>query len=159
MDWTGEDHRGQVAAFAADRVRAFGVEPTGVDTDAVYEAAEGDTTLARGDFPIRQLDHLSGVLTRLGFTLTLRENGSDTYELLVARATAEGTPTGLEHRGCAVRTWDSRAAEVWAGVNCPHCSTWQMWLISEDVADGHCDCGARLFDASGAPLPHVTVRV
>lgn len=42
MDWTGEEYPGQLAEFVAGRVRALGVEPAGVDTDAAYRAAESD---------------------------------------------------------------------------------------------------------------------
>ena len=106
MDWTGEEHPGQLAAFVAGRVRAFGAEPTDVDTTVVYQAAEADPTLRRGDFPIRQLDHLAGVLAHLGCTLAVWDNGTDTYEILVA-LTGGDELTGLTYQGLPVRAWGS----------------------------------------------------
>ncbi|MFI8437338.1 hypothetical protein ACIGJO_27070 [Streptomyces sp. NPDC079020] len=159
MDWSGEDHPGQLAAFAADRVRTFGSEPTGVDTDAVYQAAEDDPTLRRGDFPVRQLNHLSGVLAHLGCTLMVRDNGTDMYEVLVA-LTGERALTGLTYEGLPVRAWDSEPEETLISLNCPDCSQMLVWELpaSQTLADEHCDCGTALFDASGHPLPNVTLH-
>ncbi|MFF2745260.1 hypothetical protein ACFVVA_06935 [Kitasatospora sp. NPDC058048] len=159
MDWTGEDHPGQLAAFVAGRVRAFGAEPAGIDTDVVHRAAEDDPTLRRGDVPVRQLDHLAGVLADLGRTLLVRENGTDTYELLVA-LTGGREPAGLLHEGLPVRAWGSEPEETLVSLNCPDCSQMLVWELppSETLADEHCDCGAALFDAEGRPLPNVVLH-
>ncbi|MGW2181512.1 hypothetical protein ACWCXX_26095 [Streptomyces sp. NPDC001732] len=159
MDWTGEEYPGQLATFVADRMRAFGVEPTGVDTDAVHQAAEADPSLRRGDFPVRQLDHLSGVLAELGCTLMVWHNGTDAYEILVG-LTGEREPTGLTHEGLPVRAWGSEPEETLVSLDCPGCSTMLVWELpaTETLADEHCDCGAALFDAAGHPLPHVTLH-
>ncbi|MFD1325563.1 hypothetical protein [Micromonospora sonneratiae] len=159
MDWTGEDHPGQLAAFVAGRVRAFGEEPTDVDTDVVYHAAEADPTLRRGDFPVRLLDHLSGVLANLGYTLVVRDSGTDTYEVMVA-LTGERDLTGLMHKGLPVRAWDSEPEETLVSLNCPNCSEMLVWQLSatETLADERCDCGTPLFDATGRPLPDVTLH-
>jgi hypothetical protein len=159
MDWSGEDHPGQLAAFVADRVRAFGAEPADVDTDAVRRAAEADPTLRRGDLPVRQLDHLSGVLAHLGCTLMMRDNGTDTYELLVA-LTGEHEPTELTHQGLPVRAWGSDPEENLISLNCPNCSQMLVWELpsTEALADERCPCGTALFDATGRPLPHVALH-
>ncbi|MEU5976454.1 hypothetical protein [Streptomyces sp. NPDC047315] len=159
MDWTGEEHPGQLAGFVAGRVRGFGVEPVGVDTDVVYRAAEGDPTLGRGDFPVRQLDHLSGVLAGLGCTLMVWDTGTDTYELLVA-LTGEREPTGLMYEGAPVRAWGSGAEETLVSLDCPDCAQLLVWQLpaAETLADERCDCGAGLFDAAGRPLPGVTLH-
>ncbi|MCX5265789.1 hypothetical protein [Streptomyces sp. NBC_00199] len=159
MDWTGEDYPGQLAAFVASRVRAFGAEPTDVDTNVVYHAAEADPTLRHGDFPVRQLDHLSGVLTNLGCTLAVWENGTDTYEVLVA-LTGERELTGLMHQNLPVRAWDSEPEETLVVLDCPNCSETLFWQLpaTQTLADERCDCGAALFDATGCPLPNVTLH-
>ncbi len=159
MDWTGEEQPGQLAAFVAGRVRAFGAEPTDVDTDVVYRAAEADPTLRRGDFPVRQLDHLSAVLADLGCTLAVWDNGTDTYEVLVA-LNGEGELTGLMHEGLPVRAWGSEPEETLVSLNCPGCSQMLVWELpaTETLADEGCDCGAALFDATGRPLPGVTLH-
>ncbi|MEG3631355.1 hypothetical protein [Streptomyces poriticola] len=159
MDWTGEDRPGRLAAFVAGRVRAFGVEPADVDTTAVYRAAETDPALRRGDFPVRQLDHLSGVLAGLGCTLAVRDNGTDTYEILVA-LTGERELTGLVHQGRPVRAWDSEPEETLVSLDCPSCSEMLVWQVpvGRNLADERCDCGAPLFDATGRPLPDVTLH-
>ncbi|WP_424863709.1 hypothetical protein [Streptomyces sp. MMS24-I29] len=159
MDWTGEDYPGQLAAFVAGRVRAFGAEPTDVDTNVVQHAAETDPTLRRGDLPVRQLDHLSGVLADLGCTLMVWENGTDTYEILVA-LTDGREPTGLTHQGLPVRAWGSEPEETLVSLNCPNCSQMLVWQLPADqtLADERCDCGAALFDATGRPLPNVTLH-
>ncbi|MFJ7906757.1 hypothetical protein [Kitasatospora sp. NPDC096204] len=168
MDWTGEDHPGALAAFAADRVRAFGAEPTGVDTEAsdteafdaggVDRAVESDPTPRRGDLPVRRLDHLSGVLAELGFTLAVWDDGTDTYELLVA-PTGEREPTGLLYRGLPVRPWGAAPEAALVSLDCPDCSQMLVWDLppAETLADEHCDCGTALFDATGSPLPGVTL--
>ncbi|MFD0291472.1 hypothetical protein [Streptomyces sp. NPDC127118] len=162
MDWAGEEYPGQLAEFVAGRVRAFGVEPAGVDTDAAYRAAESDPTLRRGDFPVRQLDHLSGVLANLGCTLLALDNGTDTYEVLVA-LTGEREPaglTGLTHQGFPVRAWGSAPDETLVSLNCPNCSSMLVWELpaNQTLADERCDCGTALFDAAGLPLPDVTLH-
>ncbi|MEU9759958.1 hypothetical protein AB0D98_09255 [Streptomyces sp. NPDC047987] len=159
MDWAGEDYPGQLAAFVAGRVQAFGAEPTDVDTNVVYRAAETDPTLRRGDLPVRQLDHLSGVLADLRCTLMVWENGTDTYEVLVA-LTDERVPPGLMHQGLPVRAWGSEPEETLVSLDCPNCSQMLVWELSADqtLADERCDCGAALFDATGRPLPHVTLH-
>ncbi|MGW3078327.1 hypothetical protein [Kitasatospora sp. NPDC001132] len=164
MDWTGEDHPGGLAAFAADRVRAFGAEPTGVDTEAVDcvavdRVAENDPTLRRGDLPVRRLDHLAAVLAELGFTLAVWDNGTDTYELLIA-PTGEREPTGLLYQGLPVRPWGSEPEAALVSLNCPNCSQMLVWELppTENLADEHCDCGTALFDATGSPLPGVRLH-
>ncbi|MFF2012797.1 hypothetical protein ACFVWY_27490 [Streptomyces sp. NPDC058195] len=162
MDWTGEDDPGQLAAFVADRVRAFGAEPTDVDTDAVRDAAEADPALRRGDLPVRQLDHLSEVLSRLGCTLMTHDNGTDTYEVLVA-LTGEREPAelaGLTHQGLPVRVWGSQPDVLLVSLNCPDCAEMLVWEVptTETLADERCACGTALFDATGRPLPHVTLH-
>ncbi|MFE0643338.1 hypothetical protein ACFW2Y_17235 [Streptomyces sp. NPDC058877] len=159
MDWSGEDRPGQLAAFAAGRVRAFGVEPTDVDTTVVYRAAETELSLHRGDLLVRQLDHLSGVLADLRCTLMVRENGTDTYEVLVA-LTDGREPTGLMHEGFPVRAWGSEPEETLVSLDCPNCSQMLVWELPADqtLADERCDCGAALFDAAGRPLLHVTLH-
>ncbi|MFJ6461180.1 hypothetical protein ACIQM0_08990 [Streptomyces sp. NPDC091387] len=118
MDWTGEDHPGQLAAFVAGRVRAFEMEPTDVDTGVVHDAAEADPTLRRGDVPIRQLDHLSGVLARLGCAIVVWETGNDTYELLVA-LTGGRELTGLTYQDFPVRPWGSEPEEILVSLDSP----------------------------------------
>ncbi len=159
MDWTGEEYPGQLAEFVAGRVRAFGVEPTGVDTDAVHRAAESDPTLRRGDFPVRRLDHLSGVLANPGCTLLALDNGTDTYEVLVA-PTGDREPTGLTHQGLPVRAWGSAPDETLVSLNCPNCSSMPVWELpaNQTLPDERCDCGTALFDAAGLPLPDVTLH-
>ncbi|MFE0426804.1 hypothetical protein [Streptomyces sp. NPDC058953] len=159
MDWTGEEYPGQLAAFVADRVRAFGVEPTGVGTDAVDRAAEADPTLRRGDVPVRRLDHLSGVLTSLGCTLMVWDSGTDTYELLVA-VSGGHEPTGVTHQGLPVRAWGSAPETTLVSLDCPGCSDMLAWELTagEILAGEHCDCGAALFDTAGHPLPGVTLH-
>lgn len=159
MDWSGEDYPGRLAAFVADRVRAFEVEPTDVDTDVVYAAAEADPTLRRGDFPVRQLDHLAGVLARLGCAIVLWETGTDTYEILVA-LTGEREPTGLTYKDLPVRAWGSEPEETLVSLDCPNCSRLQVWQLpaAQTLADERCECGVVLFDATGLPLPHVTLH-
>ncbi|MFD4657149.1 hypothetical protein ACFWP2_16150 [Kitasatospora sp. NPDC058444] len=159
MDWTGEDHPGQLAAFVAGRLRAFGTEPAGIDTDAVRRAAEDDPTLRRGDLPVRQLDHLSAALADLGGTLLVWESGTDAYELLVA-LTGGREPAGLLHEGLPVRPWGSEPEQTLVSLNCPDCSQMLVWELppTETLADEHCDCGTALFDAEGHPLPNVTLH-
>ncbi|WP_329009265.1 hypothetical protein OG271_24455 [Micromonospora rifamycinica] len=159
MDWTGEERPGQLAAFVAGRVRAFGVEPVDVDTTVVHRATEADPTLRRGDLPIRQLDHLSRALAPLGCTLAVWDNGTDTYEVLVA-PTGGGELTGLTHQGLPVRAWGSAAEETLVSLDCPSCAELLVWQLpaTQTLADERCDCGAALFDATGRPLPHVTLH-
>ncbi|MER7708894.1 hypothetical protein ABTX81_39205 [Kitasatospora sp. NPDC097605] len=159
MDWTGEDEPGRLAAFVADRVRAFGVEPTGVDDDAVRRAAEADPAPRRGDLPARQLDHLAGVLADLGCTLAVWESGTDSYEVLVAR-TGEFEPDGVTHDGLPVRAWGSEPEATLVSLDCPACSRMLVWELppAETLADEHCECGTALFDAAGRPLPGVTLH-
>ncbi|MFJ8687801.1 hypothetical protein [Micromonospora wenchangensis] len=159
MDWAGEETPGDLAAFVAGRVRAFGAQPAGVDTDAVRRAAEADPTLGRGDLPIRQLDHLSGVLTPLGFTLAVCDDGTDSYPVLVLR-TGGQPPTGLTHEGRPVRAWGSPPDETLVSLDCPHCGAMLVWHLqaAESLAGEHCDCGGALFDATGHPLPGVTLH-
>ncbi|MFE7194579.1 hypothetical protein [Kitasatospora sp. NPDC057541] len=159
MDWSGEETPGELAAFVAGRVRAFGVDPVGVDTGGLYRAAEADPTPSRGDFPVRQLDHLSAVLAELGCTLAVRESGTDTYELLVA-ATGEGELTGLTHEDLPVRAWGSAPEETLISLNCPDCAQMLVWQLppGETPAGEHCECGTPLFDAVGGPLPGVTLH-
>ncbi|MGW4030679.1 hypothetical protein ACWEFL_15390 [Streptomyces sp. NPDC004838] len=161
MDWTGEEYPGQLAAFVAGRVQVFGAEPTDVDTDVVYRETETETdpTLRRGDFPVRQLDHLSGVLANLGCTLLVWDSGTDTYEVLVA-LTGERELTGLTHQGLPVLAWGSEPEETLVSLDCPNCSEMLVWQLSSDqtLADERCGCGAALFDATGRPLPDVTLH-
>ncbi|MFE7558280.1 hypothetical protein [Kitasatospora sp. NPDC057500] len=158
MDWSGEDRPGQLAEFVAGRVRAFGIEPADVDTTAVRHAAEADPTLRRGDLPARQLDHLSGVLAGLGCTLALWDTGTDSYEILVAR-TAELDPSELTHEDLPVRAWGSEPESTLVSLTCPGCSRMLVWELppAETLADEHCDCGTPLFDATGNPVPGVTL--
>ncbi|MGW0960423.1 DUF6630 family protein [Streptomyces gelaticus] len=158
-DWTGEDHPGQLAAFVADRVRAFGAEPTGVDTSAVRHAAEADPALRRGDLPARQLGHLSDVLADLGYTLAVWDSGTDAYEVLVA-PTGERELTGLTHEDLPVRAWGLETEEALVSLNCPDCAQMLVWELSstETLADERCYCGTALFDATGRPLPGVTLH-
>ncbi|MFF9347231.1 hypothetical protein [Streptomyces sp. NPDC014734] len=159
MDWTGEDYPGQLAAFVAGRVRAFGAEPTDVDTTVVYDRAEADPTLRRGDFPVRQLDHLSAVLAGVGCTLLVPDNGTDTYEVMVAQ-TGERELTGLTYVGLPVRVWGSEPEETLVSLDCPNCSAMLVWQLpaTQTLADERCDCGAVLFDTTGRPLPNVTLH-
>ncbi|MET8540536.1 hypothetical protein ABZW03_07750 [Kitasatospora sp. NPDC004799] len=159
MDWTGEDEPGLLAAFVAGRVRALGVEPTGVDTTAVDRAAKADPELGRGDLPVRRLDHLSGVLAGLGCTLLVLDSGTDAYELLVALA-GEAGPAGWTHEGVPVRAWGSEREGTLVSLDCPNCSQMLVWELpaTETLADEHCDCGAALFDAAGRPVPGVTLH-
>ncbi|MGW1178165.1 hypothetical protein ACWD4P_31135 [Kitasatospora sp. NPDC002543] len=159
LDWTGEEEPEELAAFAAGRVRAFGAEPAGVDTTAVRQAAEADPALRRGDLPVRQLDHLAGVLSGLGCTLLQWHSGTDAYELLVAR-TGGQEPDGLLHEGFPVRAWGSASEEVLISLNCPDCARTHVWELPPDetLADERCDCGTPLFDAAGDPLPGVTLH-
>ncbi|MFI1828129.1 hypothetical protein ACH41E_17015 [Streptomyces sp. NPDC020412] len=159
MDWTGEDDPGQLAAFVARRVRAFGLEPVGVDTDDLYRAAEGEPTPGRGDFPVRLLDHLSGVVARLGCTLMVWDTGTDTYEVLVA-LTGGDEPAGLMHEDAPVRAWGAEPEETLVSLDCPSCSQLLVWQVPtiETLADESCDCGAVLFDAAGRPLPEVILH-
>ncbi|MEL5955999.1 hypothetical protein AADR41_14720 [Streptomyces sp. CLV115] len=159
MDWTGEESPGLLAEFVAGRVRAFGVEPVDVDTDAVHRAAESDPTLRRGDLPVRQLGHLSGVLANLGCTLLVCDSGTDTYEVLVA-LTGGHEPTGLTHQGFPVRAWGSEPDETLVSLNCPDCSSMLVWELAanQTLADERCDCGTVLFDAAGLPLPGVALH-
>ncbi|MFD0337731.1 hypothetical protein ACFVH0_03410 [Streptomyces sp. NPDC127117] len=159
MDWTGEEHPGQLAEFVAGRVRAFGAEPTDVDTDADHRDAESGPALGRGDLPVRRLDHLSAVLAGLGCTLMVVDNGTDTYELLVA-LTGGREPAGLTHHGLPVRAWGSEPEQTLVSLNCPNCSSMLVWELPADqtLADERCDCGTALFDATGLPLPGVTLH-
>ncbi|WP_412543144.1 hypothetical protein R8Z50_11945 [Longispora sp. K20-0274] len=159
MDWSGEDQPGELAAFVARRIRAFGAEPTDVDTDVVHRVAGEDPTPRRGDVPVRLLDHLSEVAARLGHTLLVRDNGSDTYEVLVAR-TGGRELTGLTHEGVPVRAWGSEPEETLVSLNCPNCSEMLVWELpaGQTLADERCDCGAGLFDAAGRPMPGVTLH-
>ncbi|MFB6894423.1 hypothetical protein ACFCX4_34545 [Kitasatospora sp. NPDC056327] len=160
VDWTGEEEPGRLAAFAAARVRAFGTEPTGVDTDAVRAAAEADPALARGDLPVRQLDHLAAVLAELGFALLLVDSGTDTYELLVAPADGDEPPAGLTHEDCPVRPWCSDSGTALISLTCPGCSSMPVWELppGETLAGEGCDCGTPLFDAAGRALPGVALH-
>ncbi|MBG6134179.1 hypothetical protein [Longispora fulva] len=159
MDWTGEDEPGQLAAFVACRIRAFGAEPTDVDTDVVHRTADDDPTLRRGDAPVRQLDHLSDVVARLGYTMVVRDSGTDTYEVLVAR-TGGRELTGLAHEGVPVRAWGSEPEESLVSLNCPNCSEMLVWELpaGQTLADERCECGAALFDGAGRPLPGVSLH-
>ncbi|QDY08295.1 hypothetical protein FJK98_14975 [Micromonospora sp. HM134] len=159
MDWTGEEEPGTLAAFVAERVRAFGAQPAGVDTGVVQRAAGADPTLGRGDLPIRQLDHLSEVLAPLGCTLAVRDDGTDRYAVLVM-LTGGQPPTGLTHRGLPVRAWGSPPDETLVSLDCPGCGEMLVWQLpaTRSLADEHCDCGAALFDAAGRPLPDVTLH-
>ncbi|MFE7129878.1 hypothetical protein ACFVIM_03385 [Streptomyces sp. NPDC057638] len=160
MDWTGEEHPGQLAAFVAGRVRAFGVEPVDVDTEAVHRATAGaDPAPGRGDAPVRQLDHLAGVLTRLGCALLVWDTGTDTYELLVA-LTGESEPTGLTHQGVPVRAWGSARDPALVSLDCPDCARMLVWELPPDqtLADERCDCGTALFDGLGRALPGITLH-
>ncbi|MFE1907670.1 hypothetical protein ACFW96_28945 [Streptomyces gardneri] len=159
MDWAGEDYPGQLAGFLAGRVRALGAEPADVDTSVVDRAAGTDPTLRRGDVPVRQLDHLSGVLADIRCTLMVWENGTDTYEVLVA-LTGGRELTGLMHQGFPVRAWGSEPEVALVSLDCPDCSQMLVWELSADqtLAEVHCDCGAALFDATGRPLSHVTLH-
>ncbi|MFJ8229831.1 hypothetical protein ACIQ9E_07700 [Streptomyces sp. NPDC094448] len=162
MDWTGEESPGELASFVAGRVRSFGADPADVDTAAVYRAAEADPAPGRGDFPVRQLDHLSGVLARLGCTLLVWDTGTDTYELLVA-LTDGREPAGLTHHGLPVRPWGSPSETVLISLDCPSCGRMAVWELPTAEADRalageRCDCGAALFDATGRPLPGVTLH-
>ncbi|MFF8840316.1 hypothetical protein [Streptomyces sp. NPDC015130] len=159
LDWAGEDYPGRLAAFVASRVRALGAESADIDTSVVDRAAETDPPVRRGDVPVRQLDQLSGVLADLRCTLMVWENGIDTYEVLVA-LTGESELTGLMHQGFPVRAWGSEPEVALVSLDCPDCSQMLVWELSADqtLADERCDCGAVLFDATGRPLPHVTLH-
>ncbi|MEW1547916.1 hypothetical protein [Streptomyces tsukubensis] len=162
MDWTGEESPGELASFVADRVRSLGADPADVDTSAVHGAAEDGPAPERGDLPVRQLDHLSGVLARFGCTLLVRDTGTDTYELLVA-LTGGREPAGLTHHGLPVRAWGSPSDTALISLDCPNCGDMLVWELPTAEADRAlagecCDCGAALFDAAGRPLPEVTLH-
>ncbi|MFE4976271.1 hypothetical protein ACFRAR_29730 [Kitasatospora sp. NPDC056651] len=159
MDWSGEDEPGVLAAFVAGRVRAFGAQPTGVDTDAVRREAEADPALRRGDLPVRQLDHLAGVLAELGCALLVWDSGTDAYEVLVAPA-GEHESAGLTYQGLPVRPWGSESDAALVSLDCPGCSQMLVWELpsTETLAGEHCFCGTPLFDAEGRPLPGVTLH-
>ncbi|MFD8599403.1 hypothetical protein ACFV1L_30815 [Kitasatospora sp. NPDC059646] len=159
LDWSGEEEPGRLAEFVAARVRALGADPADVDDTAVRRAAEADPALRRGDLPVRQLDHLSGVLAGLGCALLQVHHGDDAYALLVAR-TGGSTPdglTGLTHDHCPVLPWGTRPTLVC--LDCPGCAQQLVWELppGETLAGERCDCGTALFDADGRPLPDVTL--
>ncbi|MYU23231.1 hypothetical protein [Streptomyces sp. SID8352] len=159
MDWSGEEHPGQLAEFVAGRVRAFGIPPEGVGAALPRPAGADADPPRRGDVPVRQLDHLAGALVPLGCALLTRDDGTDTYAILVAR-TADPEPGGLTHRGLPVRAWTARAGETLVSLDCPDCSSLLVWELpaGETPAGEHCDCGTPLFDADGRPLPRVTLH-
>ncbi|MGW4381956.1 hypothetical protein [Kitasatospora sp. NPDC004531] len=156
MDWSGEDAPGQLAAFVAERVRALGADPAGVDDTAVRRAAEQDPALERGDLPVRQLNHLSEVLAGLGCTLLLVHRGDDSYTVLVAR-TDDREPPALTHQDALVLRWGTEPGLVC--LDCPGCAEPLIWQLppGETLAGEHCDCGTPLFDAAGRPLPGVVL--
>ncbi|MCF2532287.1 hypothetical protein [Yinghuangia soli] len=159
MDWSGEEEPGDLAAFAAGRLRAFGADPTGLDTAPVYGAAETDPALSRGDLPTRLLDHVAAALTEAGCTLLLRHSGTDSYEVLVA-PTTQFAWTDLTHEGCPVRPWGSASEPTLTSLDCPACGDMLVWELppGETLADEHCDCGTPLFDSTGHPLPNITLH-
>ncbi|MEV7598213.1 hypothetical protein AB0O91_12630 [Kitasatospora sp. NPDC089797] len=155
MDWTGEEEPGELAAFLAGRLRAFGADPTGVDAEAeaVRREAENDPTLCRGDLPVRQLDRLAELLAEIGWALLVWDSGTDAYEVLVAPAGGP-EPTALTYQGLPVRPWGSEPDTRLVSLDCPGCAEMRVWELSptETLADEHCDCGAPLFDVEGRPL-------
>ncbi|WP_404868654.1 hypothetical protein ACI1MP_12090 [Kitasatospora griseola] len=155
MDWSGEESPGLLAAFVAERVRAFGADPADVDDTVVRRTAEQGPTLRRGDLPVRQLDHLSAVLAGLDCTLLLVHQGDDAYTVLVART---GEPPELTHRDSPVLPWG--AGPTLVCLDCPGCGQQLVWQLPPDetLAGERCDCGTPLFDADGRPLPGVTLN-
>ncbi|MBN0042701.1 hypothetical protein JS756_00960 [Streptomyces actuosus] len=99
------------------------------------------------------------MLANLGCTLVVRDNGTDTYEVLVA-LTGERELIGLMHQGLPVRAWDAEAEVTPVSLDCPNCSEMLVRQLSatQTLDDEHCDCGAALFDATGRPLPNVTLH-
>ncbi|WP_018351600.1 hypothetical protein [Longispora albida] len=157
MDWTGEEYPGQLAAFAASRVRATGAQPAD-DVFALPEAPD-DPAPGRGDYPVRQLDHLAGALETLGCTLLLHDTGTDTYELLIALTSGDDL-TGLAHEGSPVRAWGSDTGITLVSLDCPGCSDMLVWELpsAETLAGERCSCGAALFDTDGSPMPGVVLH-
>ncbi|MFD9603853.1 hypothetical protein OG609_00130 [Streptomyces sp. NBC_01224] len=92
-------------------------------------------------------------------TLVVRDNGTDTYEVR-GGLTGESELTDLMHQGLPVRAWDSEPEETLVSPNCPNCSEMLVWQLSatQTLADERCHCGAALFDATGRPLPNVTLH-
>ncbi|MGV9310589.1 hypothetical protein ACWDR0_00135 [Streptomyces sp. NPDC003691] len=159
MDWTGEEEPGELAAFVAARVRTFGAEPYGIGTEGVPHTDEGDPALRRGDLPVRLLDHLAAALAESGGTLLAVENGTDTYEILVAPAVGSA-PDGLMYGGSPVRAWGSVCEAPLTSLNCPGCTAMLVWEVPDTrvLAGERCDCGTALFDDGGRPLPGVALH-
>ncbi|MGX2992836.1 hypothetical protein JNUCC64_00850 [Streptomyces sp. JNUCC 64] len=161
MDWTGEEEPGRLAAFVADRVRALGGDPAGViDAGAVHHPTAGaGPAPRRGDLPVRQLDRLSGALEEIGYALLTLDSGTDAYEVLVA-LTGGHEPTGWTHRGVPVRRWGAEREGTLVSLDCPGCADMLVWELpaGRSLADERCDCGTALFDATGLPLPGVTLH-
>lgn len=149
VDWSGEEHDGQVAAFVSGRLRALGVDAE-LDTTAVY-AVPG---LGRGEAVPRVLDHLAVQVAEHGRTLAVRDQGDDAYHVLVLDAGEDAV--------APVRPWGAEVpgSPTLVSLDCPHCGAMQVWELpaGESLADEACDCGEPLFDADARPLPGVVLH-
>lgn len=151
VDWSGEEHRGQLAAFVAGRLRDLGVRG---DLDLGSGPAYDDPAARRGDVVPRVLDHLAEQVRAHGRTLAVRDHGDDAYHVLVLDAGEIASPP--------VRAWGAPADEGGGGLvslTCPACGSMQVWDLppGETLAGEACDCGTPLFDDDARPLPGVVL--
>ncbi|WP_377323460.1 hypothetical protein ACFJIY_02225 [Pimelobacter simplex] len=156
VDWSGEEHEGQLAAFVAGRLRALGVGAGGDgagDLDLGSGPAYDDPAARRGDVVPRVLDHLAERVRAHGRTLAVRDEGDDAYHVLVLDAGEVPHPP--------VRAWGAPAGAGGGLVSltCPACGSMQVWDLppGETLAGEACDCGTPLFDDDARPLPGVVV--
>ncbi len=149
VDWSGEDHEGEIAAFVSARLRALGVE-VDLDTAEVYD----EPGLGRGDIVPRVLDHLAPQVAEHGRTLAVRDVGDDAYHVLVLDSGEEAQ--------APVRAWGAQdpGGGSLVSLDCPRCDAMQVWDLppGETLAGEVCDCGEPLFDADARPLPGVVLH-
>ncbi|WP_127915139.1 DUF6630 family protein [Prescottella agglutinans] len=153
VDWSGEEHLGQISQFVARRVEAFGRGHA--VADAVASAARdaaGSDDLARGEHVPAILRAVDDALAPAGLALGELRFGDDTYRVGVMRRTDE-----------SIRSWglDRPASELIYIIDCP-CGAMNMWLLSVSDSrpdEGECNsCARNLFDPTGTPIAPMIVE-
>lgn len=152
VDWSGEDHEGQIVRFVLRRLAAFGV---GVDAQTAVVESVRDIDVAgtaRGERVPAILHAVDRALSTTDVALGELRSGDDSHRIgVIPRTTAALRIHGRDRPSC----------ELLYVLDCP-CGAMNVWQLPESVprpAEGACDsCGRGLFDPSGEPIAAMTVE-